>query len=516
MLISVIISVALALIGAFIKTLPHAIEHGWIFPLITATISIIFLNYVNFAYYSLYHESIPAIIAYGLCALLMIVGFYGMYVRLRGHRLLKSAKDKLINPDPAPKLCVGHNPRGVVFGIREDFESYIAKSETLDGHIMIIGGVGSGKSSCLAIPTLRAWRSRVFAIDIKGELYAKTHEYRSDIKVFNPQDDNSYGYDPYVFLRASSNHVQEARAIAQAIIPLPPENKDPFWIESAQTILTGAILHYYTNHSFIDTLREMQSHGPQELIKIIAGSGNPKARMCVGSYIDMEPKTLSSIFAELSRATITLVTDDELVSALSKSRNIAPEDLEYGNDIYIKIPEHLLKQWKNLLTLIVNQFLTFFERRDENNNIPILFLLDEFPRLGKIPVIIEGLATLRSKKITICLIAQSIAQLDVIYSEKVGRVIADTCSYKAILGATDTHTQEYFSKLFGTYEKEKISKNRGLGLNGLTASRNISETTEDKRIIKPEEFATLDTIALLTPHGNCFVDKAPYFFEDIH
>lgn len=41
-----------------------------------------------------------------------------------------------------------------------------------------------------------------------------------------------------------------------------------------------------------------------------------------------------------------------------------------------------------------------------------LFLIDEFPRLGKIEAISNGLATLRSKKIHIALIVQSKSQLN--------------------------------------------------------------------------------------------------------
>jgi len=39
-------------------------------------------------------------------------------------------------------------------------------------------------------------------------------------------------------------------------------------------------------------------------------------------------------------------------------------------------------------------------------------------------------------------------------------------------------------------------------------------TTEEKRIIKPEEFGTLQNIVLLTPKGFCRVDKRPYYLEN--
>ena len=152
----------------------------------------------------------------------------------------------------------------------------------------------------------------------------------------------------------------------------------------------------------------------------------------------------------------------------------------------------------------------FFERRNENDNLPqILFLLDEFPRLGKIPFIMDALATLRSKRITVCLILQSLAQLDMIYGQNERKVIADTCAYRVVLSATDPETQDYFSKLVGTYDKDKETHGVVKGvLLGISTSKNESTTTEEKRIIKPEQFATLishNCMILLHPFETGFL-----------
>ena len=208
---------------------------------------------------------------------------------------------------------------------------------------------------------------------------------------------------------------------------------------------------------------------------------------------------------------MSFVTDKDLIFALSRENNITPEDLEYGSDIYINIPEHLLRQWKSLLTLIVSQFLRHFEKRPDRTAHPILFLLDEFARLGKIDGITDGLATLRSKKITMCVIIQSLAQLDLIYGENARRVIADNCAYKAILSATDAESQEYFSKLVGTHEKTKISYSQNFDFINFPKGTSKSTYTEEKRRIKPEDLATLGDIALFTPFGFFRVEKVPYY-----
>jgi len=426
-----------------------------------------------------------------------------------GKKAFSSPQDNQHIDEVPPSMRKATPQYGFVFGKQD--EKYIIKPYSQDGHILVVGGVGSGKSSCIAIPTLRSWKNATFTIDIKGELYAKSKPHGRNTIVFNPLDNNSYGYDPYYWLRNSSNPVQEARAIAQAIVPLPPDIKDPFWIESAQNIFTAAILHYSNRRfSFLDTVRQIQSLSPRDLIMTICDG---EGLYFVGSMVDMDDKVLSSIVAEISKNIVHFATDKNLISALSRENNIQPWILEHGGDIYVQIPEYLLKQWKNLLTLMVNQFLTCFEKRNEQTARPILFLLDEFPRLGKVNAMLDGLATLRSKKITICLIIQSLAQLDLIYGTNERKVIADTCAYKAILSATDAETQEYFSRLVGTYDKQVTARGTNSSALGFPTGQSTNTYEQEKRIIKPEEFATLKDIVLLTPYGNFRVEKTPYYLE---
>ena len=406
------------------------------------------------------------------------------------------------------------NVHGFIFGKLGD--KYITKKEDKDGHILIVGGSGSGKTSCLAIPSLWTWKSPVFCIDIKGELYKKTSSVRKNIKVFDPLKADTWGYDPFFVLSKTDNQAQEAEAISISLIPLPPETKDEFWIHSARNMLTGFMLHFYNvGLSFVKTIEKIQSSDIGKLINDICDNTTTnEVKFYLNNFMYMDNKPLMSVYAELSRHIIIYATDKQIKSALSQDskKNISPTLLEKGEDVYICIQEHLLRQWKQLLTLIISQFIRHFEKRSEETATPILFLLDEFPRLGKIEEIADVFATLRSKKITVCAIIQSLAQLDLIYGTSARRVIVDNCSFKAILNATDADSQEYFSRLVGTYDKPKTSTDKRYEpITGFPAGKGRHNTTEEKRIMKPEEFATLTDIVLFAPFGCVRAEKAWYF-----
>lgn len=417
-------------------------------------------------------------------------------------------------------LVPNTNLKGVVFGKLN--EKYAVMPESTDGHILVVGGAGSGKTASIAIPTLMSWKERVFVIDIKGELYQKTGKARglNNIKVFNPTDEGAFGYDPFYMLRNATDVSSEARQIAMSICPLPPDTKDPFWIKSAQNLLTGLIMYFFElGYSFSETMFAIKAEPVRKQIDTIMVDESPKTKKVkahVSEFSGMDDKTLSGVFAEVSNHITVFATNDDLQRALDgKGACITPADLENGKDIYCCIPEHKLDEWKDLLGMMCNQFLKAFERREEGNKTPILFLIDEFPRLGKIEAISNGLATLRSKKIHIALIVQSKSQLNAIYGKDIAEVIADNCSYKAILKASEPNTQEWCSKLVGTYDKRKVSSNYNADVMGIGKGQGTSTGTEEKRIIKPEEFAYLQDVVCVFPNGYRRLEKANYYEDKV-
>lgn len=399
---------------------------------------------------------------------------------------------------------------GVVFGKLGN--EYITQPETTDGHVLIIGGTGSGKTSAIAIPTLISWKERVFAIDIKGELYEKTRAARNEamIKVFNPEDRNTCKYDPFFMLRKARDISSEARSLALAICPLPPETKDKIWITSAQNMLTGFILYFFgLDFNFSETMSSIKSKPLRELLDEIITSDDEKAKQYINNFADMADETLFSIYGELDTHITVFATNDDLQWALTGTGDcITPEDLETGHDIFCCIQMDKIDEWTDLLQMMCNQFLKFFERRPKENKTPILFFIDEFPRLGKIESISKGLGTLRANKIHIALIVQSVIDLNVHYGKDIATVISDNCTYKAIVKATHPDTQEWCSKLVGKYDKEKESQNYNADMLGMGKGQGTSTTTEQRYIIEPDKFGHLENeIVCIFPNGYRMVEK---------
>lgn len=230
------------------------------------------------------------------------------------------------------------------------------------------------------------------------------------------------------------------------------------------------------------------------------------AKEGMSDYYSMADETRGGIVAGVSNAISTFVTDRDILEVLTKSEKITPDLLLKGERIFICIPEHKLDVYRELLQLIISQFLRYFEQLKDHETRPILMMLDEFARLGRYDKLTNGLATLRSKKVTIMILTQSVSQLDMIYGSDTRKVMTDNCSYKVILNASDADSQQYFSNLAGTYVKYQRSYTRGQN-----SSYSISE--HELPIVRPEELATLKKELVITPYGVQWVEKRPYYRE---
>lgn len=111
--------------------------------------------------------------------------------------------------------------------------------------------------------------------------------------------------------------------------------------------------------------------------------------------------------------------------------------------------------------------------------------------MGKMEMITSAMATLRSKKVNICLMIQSVAQLDKIYGANNRKIIFDNCQYQAILRANDPETQKYLAELIGTRicRRNSVSETLDQDLKTAGYSRSMAETWD--WAVCPHELATL-------------------------
>lgn len=390
---------------------------------------------------------------------------------------------------------------GIVFGKMQG--KIIEKPSSKDGHVLIIGGSGSGKSSANAIPTLLRWNGTGLIIDIKGELSQKTSHLHDNSIVFSTEE-RLARYNPLDFV----NEIEDVQEMGRLMFP-KPEKGDAFWTQAAQSIFASACWEYRFTKTFSEVAQWLCSEPDREIVDTLLSSDELETKMLANTVNNLKPETLGSIFAELRGKLMTIAIDKNIQYATSAS-DFSPESIE-NNMIYLQVSEKRLKQYGELFGIMVGQYLRYLMGRAEGQSPPVLIMLDEFPRLGEMSGIVEGLATLRSRNVHLTIMIQSLAQLDDVYSKEKRKVIVDNCAYRLVLGANDSDTQKYFSDIAGskTVKIKSYSQKEGY--------RNEQTfTTQEQTVplIRPEEFGVLEKPILFGPKMRPAEVEQAFWFKD--
>ena len=460
------------------------------------------------------------------------VGIYDYEQRAGAISLRKKYRLKIEGGDigEAPNsLLLKDDTNGVIFGYLEadDHDTLVGMPEGDEGNILVVGGNGSGKSYGIALPTLRRWRGAICATDLKGELskwYDLLYENGTAARpylIFDPTQVDGPSYDPFWWLLedSESNLMSNVWEIVLAIIPTFKEDNQPFWVESEQALFAASLLYFFKlGLGFSEAICEIMSTDILSLCETLSTSGDVQVRMLLGNPMGLKADVLSAIDRGLRNKLMLFASDPYISHAFRGVREGAKcfnwRDLEHTN-IFLHIRANKVEQWGGSINLMLTQLLRYLERRPEKycleaEEIPhTLLLLDEFARFGKLDMLPAAMATLRSKKVNLCLLAQSIAQIDAIYGVSERCIILDNCQYMAILRANDPQTQENLCKLIGTRIQRHHSVSQQLGASMKdTVGYSIQMSEVRDWIVCPHELATLKDVLLLTPYGFLRVQKS--------
>ena len=244
-------------------------------------------------------------------------------------------KKDLTVDNPVPEeLSLSEVSSGVFFGkSRKNQYGYIGKPEKMDGHILVVGGPGSGKTSAIANPTAKTWKGSSCTLLIKGDYTERIRQLREagrNVVVFNPSklEMNMVRYDPFRILdHYPADRVENAFAIAETLVPLSPDAREPIWVKAAQAFLTGVILHFHAlGCSFCETMQAISVHPPRAVISDIMESGNNAAITFISRLAGVEDKLLTSTSFEL--VPLSFLQSPQMLAAFTEEAECTTLDWE--------------------------------------------------------------------------------------------------------------------------------------------------------------------------------------------
>ncbi len=409
-----------------------------------------------------------------------------------------------------------HTADGVILGKTKDiFGNYrlVKRESGAPGNLVTFGLPGSGKSTTQAASSALRFNANlveggcgVFAISIKGDLlnFAK-HGNRTNIKVFTPDKaEGSCHYDPLGGVAQMNWTDRRIWAENLAIIISPDERGDnaQYFVKGSRNYFIGTVLYLLHLHDtgkrsgelkFPEIVDTILNNDVFQLTMDIHDCGNTIPGEYTNGYIGSNEKNVAGLWSHLCEHVRSFNSGAIRELFDGEGDCISPDDLSTG-DIYIDVPQDKFDIYAPCMSIIVSNFLQAFMRRPDVSSgeavVPVLFLLDEAVQLNlDFSVLSKAMSTLRSKKVSLFLLMQSIAQLEGRYGEAEAREIMDLCAYISVFNAQDTKSREYFSKMVGKRKMLKRSTSLSKADNNQTNSVSVTEVEED--IIAPADLGDL-------------------------
>ena len=384
---------------------------------------------------------------YGATAVMLLVLLLIVYLRGQvNHFPNPFAKKNLVYRHPA-------QAKGILFGKKFGLLAYSPEQD--EGHILVLGPSGTGKTSALLIPTLRSWQGTALVVDISGDISANVNTPNKI--VFDPTSESCIPYDVFASINAVADETERQERLEQlAYLLLPDKANDSeagiFFCKNGRKMITAALICYYgMGWGFVEICEFFLGHDWRSLLNDIAKQQNLIANMFISSFAGASEQNTAGCKQAADDALKLFATNDKIKNALRKvpsyEKAISPAMLETSS-VYIYIPDEKLKIYGDLLRIITAQSMEYFSSRPTENKQTILFCLDEFASFGKLQIV-ESLRKLRKRRIRILVLTQSLADLDMIYGKDERKAMLSNFKFTVLLGCKDAETQEYFSKMIG-------------------------------------------------------------------
>lgn len=457
-------------------------------------------------------------------AVLVIVAVILLITRLLVKKPLRVGGQKRITVKETLKdsgLATGHDPDGFIYGkIRSLQSKKVYQSYQNEGHIAVFGAPGTGKTSALLIPSLRAWKGTSLCIDISGDI---SRNVPCDHKcVLAPDDlENSMIYNVFdqIDQQQSGNLRHEMlEQLVDLIIPIPPTAKDAqeYFLRTARKIFLAAMIAFYDRgDDFIPICQKIFFSGCEALFEQISDTGNQLACAYIGAMANENEKNISGAKSTLDDHIKLFATNDNMKHILRRPADLpngsvepylAPGDLEQAH-IFLVVPDRKQEYYSMFLSIVVSQMLAYISQRSytPGKDKRILLALDEFASLQHLDIM-GPMRKFRKNGANICILTQSLADIDLVYSRDERKVILDNAAYIVVLSARDNDTRVYFSDLVGKQDVRKES---------VTSSRSGDSTSTSyaqEYVIHPNEWQTMgDDLIVIHRSGYVRLKKNFYF-----
>ena len=398
-------------------------------------------------------------------------------------------------------------------------------------HVLCFAPTRSGKGVGLVIPSLLTWPGSAIVHDIKGENWQLTSGWRARfgrVLLFDPTNAASAAYNPLLEVRRGEREVRDVQNIADILVdPEGQLERRNHWEKTSHSLLVGAILHvlYAEKDKTLAGVAAFLSDPRRPIAATLTAMmrtphlGDRPHPVVAQAARELLNKSENERSGVLSTAMSFLsLYRDPVIAAVTRRCDWRIDDLVSDArplTLYLVVPPSDISRTKPLVRLILNQIgrrLTE-ELHNTNRKHRLLFMLDEFPALGRLDFFESQLAFMAGYGLKAFLIAQSLNQIEKAYGQN--NAILDNCHVRVAFATNDERTAKRLSDALGTTTELRAMKNyAGHRLSPWLGHLMVSRQETARALLTPGEIMQLpsdDEIILVSGAAPIRAQKVRYF-----
>ena len=339
----------------------------------------------------------------------------------------------------------------------------------MNNNDLIIGPSGAGKTRGYVLPNLLQSSESLVVTDTKGSLCQQVGPLleRRGYKVMEINladcEKSPFGYNPLDYIRTDYEGCsgQDALTVAAALVP-SEMGHDAFWDNAARAMLAGML-------GYVKERLPSEEQHLGSVIRLFMEMGTGLYDRLMKELVELEPESFPAtqyrmfsmaqnadkMYASILGILAEKLTPFSFPGARWLLNHPQKVDLARIGDrktaVFLRVSD-TDRSMARLAALFYTQALQALcncadQRKGNRLKVPVRFILDDFAAGADscIPDFDKITSVIRSRKISVSIILQSISQLEASYGHARAMTVINNCDHLLYMGGQDVETAKYIA-----------------------------------------------------------------------
>lgn len=360
--------------------------------------------------------------------------------------------------------------------------------------LLFHGSTGTGKSQAIMTLLDELRKNGDVAIVYDKECTLKPVYFDKDKDVeLNPVSDLCENWD----LWEECKTPLEIGSASQYLIPKSLQGSDPFWVDSARTILTSMAwkMASWEEKDAVQLLQLLLTTSLDDMRGLLIGT---ESENLVSKEIE---KTAISIKSVLATYTKSLRFLDGLSKSGKKKfsirqwiQNATSPDNKNPGWLFITSRSQYHKEIKPLISLWLGLAMQSIQSLEKDRNKRIWLIMDELSSLHRLEMLSDTMADIRKFGGCVAIGVQSLSQIMYLYGKDEGEAINDLLNTKVFFRSPSSKVAKMASEDLGEQVVEAVKESQSYGPNSVRDGNTVGSQREIRKTVEPSSIMTLEDL----------------------